>query len=1074
MAVDTARISELLDEAIDAVNTGDLATAHDLAERVLHDDADNQEASELLATEGAAKGELRRLTILCCDLVGSTELSERLDPERYRTLVNRYQVLARAAIEDRYEGHIVSVKGDGFLSLFGYPNAHEDDTYRAVRTAIELCAGMEQLSGQAQRAMGEAVSVRIGIHRGLVFIDLDEDDVYGLAANLAARTATLAEPGSVVMTDAVRRLVEDRFEVVAATPQTVKGVSEPVQTFALVGERSVPSGRAFAAPLVGRDEELARLRDAWSETKRGVPSRPQAVLIRGEPGIGKSRLAQALIAEVGAEDATVLELVGSPFHSDAGFHPVQVLLEARSGIDRGMDAEERLTRLRQSLERSGTDPEVAVPWLAPILGLPPESGYQPVEAEGRKLSEDITDVVLRYLVDGFGDRPGVLLVEDLQWIDDSTTNLIEQLRTRGPATILVVVTTRPDGQLTAETEIEIGPLGEADRLALVDAVDTLGLPPAVSRSLALRSDGIPLYVEELVRGWEAGRDGADDVTVDAVPDALYEPLLARLPSSEAGITVTAAAATVGRRIDRRMLAGVLDLDPSVLERELEALIADSILVPAEQHADELGFRHELLREVAYELQPPATRRRVHGRIADLLVKGGESPDVVDWNVAATHYEQAGRKGEAAIALAHAADRARRRGALTEARTHLGRSIEMVAGAPDRGDDTVDEVSLRLRRGFLAMTAEGAGSAEAASDYARCLELAMSDARGDGMFSALISLWAYHLARAELDRAGDVLDVLRQQLQGSREWFRPANRAGYGMIEWFRGHFEPALALLEQSRGELTGSRVDSEVDETWFVPNDPTASIHVHLALARFMRGDTAGADAAFADGIAVTDDLDFPQGPWSGAYGAWLRSWAAAERGDLDAAHVHADLLVDLADRHGFDNWTMIGVTHQYALTAMQAAGPTGSDPAVAAQALVAMLGMWEAVELRVFLPFYATTAGAAAAAAGDVEAAEAHYDQADSLGASTGMQFYAAETARRRALLDPATDASVDRLRSALELARAQGTRPFEVRIALDLHDRIGTVGIPDLRCAVEAHPDGATSADLDAARARLSSTP
>jgi hypothetical protein len=169
-----------------------------------------------------------------------------------------------------------------------------------------------------------------------------------------------------------------------------------------------------------------------------------------------------------------------------------------------------------------------------------------------------------------------------------------------------------------------------------------------------------------------------------------------------------------------------------------------------------------------------------------------------------------------------------------------------------------------------------------------------------------------------------------------------------------------------------------------------------------------------------------------------------------------------------------MIGVTHQYALTAMQAAGPTGSDPAVAAQALVAMLGMWEAVELRVFLPFYATTAGAAAAAAGDVEAAEAHYDQADSLGASTGMQFYAAETARRRALLDPATDASVDRLRSALELARAQGTRPFEVRIALDLHDRIGTAGIPDLRCAVEAHPDGATSADLDAARARLSSTP
>ncbi len=320
---------------------------------------------------------------------------------------------------------------------------------------------------------------------------------------------------------------------------------------------------------------------------------------------------------------------------------------------------------------------------------------------------------------------------------------------------------------------------------------------------------------------------------------------------------------------------------------------------------------------------------------------------------------------------------------------------------------------------------------------------------------------------------DVGDVLRSQLDGSRAWYRPANRAGVGMLEWFRGHFGPALDLLAQAHDELSVPDADDDVDETWFVPNDPTASIHTHLALARFMRGDTDGADAAFGESAAVTAVLDFPQGPWSNAYGTWLRSWTCAERGDLDAAQRLADELVDLGTRHGFDNWTMFGMTHQSALAAIAAAGPAGSDPAVAAQALEAMLGMWEALEVRVFLPFYETTAGAAFAAAGDVAAATAHYDRADSLGASTGMQFYAAETARRRALLASTDEAVEDGLRSALEIARAQGTRLFELRIALDLHGRVGAGTTSDLRRAVDAHADGASSADLDAARARLSTS-
>ena len=211
---DAARIGALLDEAIAAVNKGDLTTAHNLAEHVLLEDSSNRDAGELLAAEGSSNGELRRLTILCCDLVGSTELSERQEPERYRALVHRYQALCREIIEDRYDGHIVSVKGDGMLALFGYPAAHEDDTRRAVQAGFDLCRGMRLLSRQAQREVGEALDVRVGVHRGLLFIDIDEDDVYGLAANVTSRVEGLATPGTVVITDEVRRLVDDRFEVV--------------------------------------------------------------------------------------------------------------------------------------------------------------------------------------------------------------------------------------------------------------------------------------------------------------------------------------------------------------------------------------------------------------------------------------------------------------------------------------------------------------------------------------------------------------------------------------------------------------------------------------------------------------------------------------------------------------------------------------------------------------------------------------------------------------------------------------------------------------------------------------------
>jgi class 3 adenylate cyclase/tetratricopeptide (TPR) repeat protein len=1015
-------------------------------------------------------GELRRLTIMFCDLVGSTELSARQEPEAYRELMKAYHATCRDVIESRFEGHIVQLKGDGHLSTFGFPVAHENDTERAVRAGLALVQAVRELSRATHVAADESLDVRVAVHHGPVYLDLHEDDVYGLAANVGARLHTLADPGAVVVSEEVRELVQDRFEIEAGDPQVVKGVPEPLRPFRIIGERRVPGRRAWSTPLVEREGELERLGQAWARVVAGSADRATGVLVRGDAGLGKSRLVAALVDEAAAADSRVVGLHGSPFHLDAGFHPVRRLIESRCRLAEDATEAERLDRLTQEIADLDLDRSETVALLAPVLDIDPSAGYAPAASEGRKLEEQVAQAVLAYVLACTQGQPAIIVAEDLHWFDSATRALLEALLRNGPKSLLVVATSR-DPEPGRWATIELAPLTPAGRLALIDALEE-DLTEQERLALASRSDGIPLYVEELVRAGAVHHPtsaGEAAPVPGSVPEALYEPLVARLYSTPAALPVAATAAAVGQEVDRSLLAQTISIAGEELDWALRALVEASVLEPVDDRSARYRFRHELLREVAYELQPPSWRRKVHNRLCDLLTRDQPS----DWYVLASHFERAERDYEAAVAYQHTAEWARRRGALSEARAHLSRAIDLVVPLTDDPERDHREVELRLRRGFLAMSAEGAASAEASADFDRCLELAAADPGGDDMFSTLISVWAYDLSRAELDRARQVLVTLRAALAGERLWFRPQNLAGFGMLDWFGGRFEDALATLEAATRDLTEMSSEADVDAVWFVPNDPAAAMHVHLALARFMTADVLGAGRSLALAGEVAEARDFPQGPWSAAYANWLGSWMWIEAGRLEEAGAALADLQASSDRHGFDNWALIGATQAAVLeaaTALRSGTADAPELSEHADAIGAYIEYWQMVELRVFLPFYLTTTGALLAAAGDPDAARERYQESLRLAEETGMRFYDAETTRRLAHLASERGEVVATLRSALDLARSQAARPFELRIALDLHALLGDDARPTLERAVLAYGQGPTTTDIEEARSRV----
>jgi len=1061
-SVPRSKIDELLDRAFKAINEGDRATASVLAERVLSIDRGNADAEDLLSAP-VEHGEIRRLTLLFADLVDSTELSTRIGPETYRTAVGRYKERVRDVV-DRFGGHIGSTKGDGLLCVFGHPAAHENDVERAVLAGLDISREISRLSERIERSFGFEIAVRVGVHRGVAYLDIEQDDVYGLAANMTARVSGLAPPGRVVVSAAIESLIRDRFELHKLPPRPVKGIDKPVEHYLVIAE-AAGQQRPGTGPLVGRDHEVAKLRDSWAKAMQGT-SDGVALAFFGEAGIGKSRMASVAVDLANDAGAVVVELHGSPFHSEVGLHPIRDLIERRCQIGRASSPTERLELLATEVTQHGLTPERMIPLLAPVLGISPQAGYQPVTADGHKLLDQISGAVYEYLKACAGDGPALVLAEDTHWFDEDTADVLVAMLAAEPGRRLMVMTSRERSALPSDERIdvmELAPLSDKESDDLIVALNP-SMTAEARKAVRRRCDGVPLYIDEVVAKLAAQPTDAAEST--QVPDTLYEALVARLRSSRNAIRVVEAAAIIGSEASRLLLLRAVGLDEGDVDTAIGELTDGRVLAPVD--ADTWRFRHELLREVATELTPPSLRRRLHSRVADALVVPS-SVGSTDWRVVAGHYQRAERHDEAAAAYQRASREAQRRGAIEEARGYLTRGLAEVEHMDQGAVRDRHEIQLRLRRGFLFSAAEGSSSRNAAADFERCLQLSERELSKD-LLATLTALYGYYAVRADLRRAQQVLEAVHAGVSTEQGASWPTLTAGFGMVDWYRGQFNDARAKLEEAATQL--HHVGSAVFATWFMPNDPIASVHTHLALARYIQGDLAGAYAALSNTTQRCDEVGLPQGPFSQSYARQFEVMILIESDELARAAAVADELTNDARRYGLDSWAIVGSAQTATVAAVSALAGDADTAALQHHiaTVKAIVDGWRALNIKSMITTYDGIIARLLISAGQLSEARDRVNVGLALADDTEMHYYDAELLRIRAQTHTDAAERAADLRAAVELAREQGTYIFELRAAADEFVLHGASARQSLLDAVERFPADSTWPELARARASL----
>ncbi len=773
-------------------------------------------SSSASAGDGKRKiiAERRQLTVMFVDLVGSTAMSERLDPEDLGELIRRFKETCTTAVA-KFGGHVASFMGDGAMIYFGYPHALEDAASRAIHAGLEILDGLTRIEGQ------ETLRARIGISTGLVVVGTihgeglkEHDVVMGRTPNLAARLQSLAAPDALVISPATRRLIGNAFELDDMGSFELKGFTEKVQAWSVIGEARIEKRfdimpDAGAGRLIGRKAEFRKLFAKWNEASQGAG---QSVLISGEAGIGKSRLIEGLGQEL-QQDMRRMNFQCSPFHANSSLYPIIQYLERAAGFAPTDNDGDKLEKLLHTLRRQPKDHQRLI---ADLLSIDADGTLDPVTLPPQAKMEKTLEALTEQLASMARDKPVLLLFEDAHWVDPTTLSLTDRVIERiRDLPVLIIVTARPGfdpgwGHHHNTLHIPLKRLVNTDVAEIVEDVAAgHAVPAEVCDLIAAKTDGIPLYVQEVTRGLlESGQlrlteDGyalKGPLPSLSVPNTLKDSLMERLDRLGMAKEVAQTGAVFGRQFSIALLASVSLLSPAVLKDGLDQLSSAGIILHAPDAAeDEFVFRHALIRDMAYDSLLRTERQELHDRAAGALLD--TQPNLVQTQpeVLAQHYSLAKRSKEAVEHWQIAGRRAIERSAVVEALSHLSTALDQLGDLPKSRDRDLQEIDLQILRAGVLRSTSGISGEATGEAYGRLRDLCHRANETERLFPVLNGLYAFHLVRAEYrmaqEVAAQILDLAGES--GKTEHQMIGHRA-MGAVQLHIGNLPEAQTHLEQA------------------------------------------------------------------------------------------------------------------------------------------------------------------------------------------------------------------------------------------------------------------------------------
>ena len=1007
----------------------------------------------------SAPPERRQLTIMFCDLVGSTSLSDRLDPEDWREVLRAYQAASTSFIA-RFEGYVSRYLGDGILALFGYPQAHEDDAERAVRAGLGIVDAIAALDTRFGKEKSVQLGVRVGIATGLVVAgDLigeqaaEEQAVVGKTPNLAARLQGLADPNSVVIGADTYNLISELFEYEDLGEHELKGLLKPQHVRKVLRPREASSrfdlshGGALTSPI-GRENEIQTLKGCWEQAKQG---RGQVVLVSGEAGIGKSRVILAIREHIANEPHVRLRLQCSPYHTHSELYPFITQLARAANIQHENTPQQRLNKLESMLRRASERVEDVAPLFATLLSIPSDDHQGLLELNPEQLKQRTFTAFIEQL-EGLSAKQHVLVVlEDIHWIDPTSLELLSAvIGSVRHCRVLFLMSFRPDfhppwQDQSHMTVIELPRMDRDQSLALIEQV-TQGkrLPADVQRQIVLKTDGVPLFIEELTKtvldsGLLREVEGhyhliAESLPPFAIPTTLQDSLMARLDRLSTVKEVAQLGAVIGREFPYRLLVQLADLPETRLQSALARLVdADLVFVRGKPPNAEYSFRHALVQEAAYQSLLKSRRQQFHARLAGLLATQISEQHDISPELVAHHYAEAGLIEKALLYWEQAGRLALSRAANLEVIGHVTKALEALSTLSKDGQldnkKAHMELSFQMLFGAAYRATKGFASVEAEQSFVRAQTLSRQLGGGPHDIDILRGLYACYYIRGELK-------IAREQAEQVLELGQHSEGSGILMV----GHW--MLGCIQFWQGEFVGARDGLKTAVSLYKPAeqqtkmlstqiDPGLSALIHLGWVLWVVGYPEQAREAGEEAIAQARELCQPYAL------AMALFWAGSTYtccGQFSVAAQHLKELSNLTEEHDL---AYLGAC----------ANILDGQIEIAKQQYAEGLGLIE----KAFSAFGTQGAGlgrpwavsmpvAALAKIGKVDKGQAMLEGGFKAVQEKGERQWEAELYRLKgelllATAEPDLCAAADCFGQAIDISRAQGAKSLQLRATMGL---------------------------------------